>query len=338
LITAAKASALHPLHAVVASTHSVSIYDRRYTRQPLLAWALQSPDDPPVRIESAVVGGRGMLFAATKEAGISVFEYSQPAADGPFVSGLQTTLDLPRASVSAMQDALAIDPTAETASVRTALEGLAVCTGMHGDTMCLTLDALGGVAGVQLGPLAEGVPELGHSEDAADAHCGRREQAWSLVRRCGVPFERVDLRSVYRYLVEGPQESAKGSTAQSVFYGRRRPRAKASKWHPSLAGAANSLSANASAYSAALLATAKLATGEQLLQTELPSWSSAGKDIYRQALAQDASAANDAMAFADLLHKQAALAPGDLSAEAQDGALLDPDQEAHKSVRAALEQ
>ncbi|KAJ2887941.1 hypothetical protein FB639_000980 [Coemansia asiatica] len=337
VITAAKASETHPLHAIAATTHYIRIYDRRYARQPLLAWEVPDPDDPPVRIESTDIGGRDIVFSATKSAQVSVFEYLQPMTDAPFVSGMQTVLDPPPTSLLAMQDALAIDPTIETMPVRTRLEGLALYTGTQGDTACLTLDVLGGIAAVQLGPSADGILELGYSEDSVDVHRSRREYAWSLVRQCGLPFERADLRSVYRYLVEGPQTSSGDSAIRSFMAERKRAKPDALKWHPSLAKVAGSLSADASAYTAALLAATKMATKEQTLRIELPSWSSAGKDIYREALAQDASAAKDMAEFEDLLHKKAASSTGNLAMETED-LPLDPEQDLYRSIRAALKQ
>ncbi|KAJ2592725.1 TATA box-binding protein-associated factor RNA polymerase I subunit C [Coemansia sp. RSA 1722] len=337
IVTAARASESHPMHAIVASTHSIRIYDRRYTRQPLLAWALSSPtNDPPVRIESTVVGERSVLVAATASAEISVFEYSQHTADAPFVSNMQTALSLPPTSLFAMQDALAVDPATKTAPVRTKIEGLAVYTGMDGHTVCLTLDALGGIAAVQLGSPVESTLKLEHSHDSAEEHCSRREYAWSLIRQCGVPFERVDMCPVYCYLADGPQASEKSGGSQSSSAKTNLDSSQALGLISPLAGVANPLPEDASAHAAALLVAADLVTTKPSLRTELPSWTPVGKSTYRKAFAQDTPVASSTKEFVDQLRENVMPSAGNSQIEAPT-LFLDSRQESHKTVRAALE-
>ncbi|KAJ1933088.1 hypothetical protein GGF37_006839, partial [Kickxella alabastrina] len=67
VLTAAAPSALHAMHAVVASTHALRLYDRRYARQPLLAWAVDA-QAAPAFVATAAVAGRGVIVVATRAA------------------------------------------------------------------------------------------------------------------------------------------------------------------------------------------------------------------------------------------------------------------------------
>ncbi|KAJ2356721.1 hypothetical protein H4S01_006643, partial [Coemansia sp. RSA 2610] len=118
--TAICPSALHPLHAVAASTHAIRVFDQRYPKQPIIAWEHGwVPFDPPVYLESTRLsdytqGSAAGIFAATeRSARVYSYIYGQGANDQPYTSLSQHLL---RPTTSAanvfetIQVPLAIDP------------------------------------------------------------------------------------------------------------------------------------------------------------------------------------------------------------------------------------
>ncbi|KAJ1896064.1 hypothetical protein LPJ66_004216 [Kickxella alabastrina] len=230
-LTAAAPSALHAMHAVVASTHALRLYDRRYARQPLLAWAVDA-QAAPAFVATAAVAGRGVIVVATRAASVSVFDYAQPAPDAPLAAGAQTALRLPPQSARAMQDACAIDPSAP-AAPRVPLAGIALSAAGDGPALCLALDALGGLAEMRLGPGAS--PAVPASAESPRAHCRRREEAWERLRMSGAPVERLDLRPAYNELHRAAASAAASASASAPFGEGAAPEDQCGKLAESLA-------------------------------------------------------------------------------------------------------
>ncbi|KAJ2704201.1 TATA box-binding protein-associated factor RNA polymerase I subunit C, partial [Coemansia spiralis] len=120
VFTAVCPSALHPLHAVAASSHAIRVFDQRYLRQPVMAWALGStPADPPIYLQSELLPGSAAghaacIFAATeKSSRVYGYVYGQGGSDQPYTS-LDQFMLRPGSHTSpgheAIQDALAVDP------------------------------------------------------------------------------------------------------------------------------------------------------------------------------------------------------------------------------------
>ncbi|KAJ2622759.1 TATA box-binding protein-associated factor RNA polymerase I subunit C [Coemansia sp. RSA 1358] len=180
--TALSLSALHPMHAVVASTHALRVFDQRYPGKPVIAWSNQHMQtDPPVYLQSFLLpsfehGQAAAILAASKEsARIFSFVYGQRARDGPYISveqGMLKSATTASTIRETIQDLLAIDAQEEKdmTSAHTfirdyttaPLVGMAISLGAQttacakddletkpqlSDTMCIALDELGMVVG-----------------------------------------------------------------------------------------------------------------------------------------------------------------------------------------------
>ncbi|PIA16294.1 hypothetical protein COEREDRAFT_8428 [Coemansia reversa NRRL 1564] len=118
--TAISTSALHPLHAVAASTHAIRVFDQRYLKQPVVAWEHGFPKaDSPTFLQTTLLpnytqGRAACIFAASEESSrICGFVYGQGANDEPYTSLDQLALrSTTAASMTCehIQDTLAIDP------------------------------------------------------------------------------------------------------------------------------------------------------------------------------------------------------------------------------------
>ncbi|KAJ1734261.1 TATA box-binding protein-associated factor RNA polymerase I subunit C [Coemansia biformis] len=179
--TAICPSALHPLHAVAASTHAIRVFDQRYPKQPVMAWEHGStPADPPIYLQSSRLpnyadGHAACILAATeKSSRIYCYVYGQGGSDQPYTSLDQSVLR-PAAHASTVyetiQDALAIDPQrsedmtsaythiAEYPTARLAGFSLSFMAPVDGtdagvagtrapaDSVCVSVDELGAVVG-----------------------------------------------------------------------------------------------------------------------------------------------------------------------------------------------
>lgn len=99
LITAISPSALHPLHAVVASTQFIRVFDQRYLAQPVMAWkhGLDS-SDPPLYLQSHTIPGyrngkAAAIWSASRASSqIDSFVYGQLGEGMPYVSLDQSML------------------------------------------------------------------------------------------------------------------------------------------------------------------------------------------------------------------------------------------------------
>ncbi|KAJ2613116.1 hypothetical protein H4S08_002373 [Coemansia sp. RSA 1365] len=179
--TAISTSALHPLHAVAASTHAIRVFDQRYLKQPVVAWEHGFPQsDSPTFLQTTLLpnyaqGRAACIFAASEESSrICGYVYGQGASDEPYTSldqlALRSTTPASMACEN-IQDMLAIDPygnqdtvlghthitdypTARLAGVlfRFLPSGTAETTdpgSVHGamDAVCVCVDELGAVTG-----------------------------------------------------------------------------------------------------------------------------------------------------------------------------------------------
>ncbi|KAJ2559461.1 hypothetical protein EV175_000325 [Coemansia sp. RSA 1933] len=183
-ITAALPSALHPMHAVVASTHALRVFDQRYPEKPVVVWSLpHMQNDPPVYLHSTPLssyedGKAAMIFATSKESSQTFsFVYGQHEPGSPYVSLEQGMLKSATAVSTireTIQDSLAIDPQenkdivsafAFSSDYPTApLIGFAVCPAAHAKPQaeakgskpvyagmaCISVDELGKVVGHRL--------------------------------------------------------------------------------------------------------------------------------------------------------------------------------------------
>ncbi|KAI9479276.1 hypothetical protein LPJ78_002656 [Coemansia sp. RSA 989] len=120
VFTAICPSALHPQHAIAASTQAIRVFDQRYLKQPILAWEHKClPVDPPMFLQSELLpnysrGRAASIFAATeKSARVHVFTYGQDSTDQPYTS-LDQQMIRPSSSIGnsykVIQEALAVDP------------------------------------------------------------------------------------------------------------------------------------------------------------------------------------------------------------------------------------
>ncbi|KAJ2196055.1 hypothetical protein IW141_004099 [Coemansia sp. RSA 355] len=120
VFTAICPSALHPLHAIAASTHAIRVFDQRYLKQPILAWEhAHLPFDPPIFLQSTQLldsdrGRRAGIFAATENSSrIYGYVYGQNSSDQPYTS-LDQFMLRPMSSTAnvfdTIQNPLAIDP------------------------------------------------------------------------------------------------------------------------------------------------------------------------------------------------------------------------------------
>ncbi|KAJ2807475.1 TATA box-binding protein-associated factor RNA polymerase I subunit C [Coemansia guatemalensis] len=117
--TAISTSALHPLHAVAASTHAIRVFDQRYLKQPVVAWEHGfSKSDPPTFLQTTLLpnyaeGRAACIFAAAEESSrVYGYIYGQTASDQPYTSLDQVALTSTTAASMAcedIQDTLAID-------------------------------------------------------------------------------------------------------------------------------------------------------------------------------------------------------------------------------------
>ncbi|KAJ2772451.1 hypothetical protein IWQ57_001760, partial [Coemansia nantahalensis] len=177
VFTAICPSALHPLHAVAASSHAIRVFDQRYLRQPVMAWAHGcTPADPPIYLQSEMLPGfagghAACIFAATERSSrVYGFVYGQGGSDQPY-SSLDQFMLRPGTHASssheAVQDVLAIDPqssedmtsaythvaeypTARLAGFSFHLLDIPVDTagtGVAVDAVCVCVDELGAVVG-----------------------------------------------------------------------------------------------------------------------------------------------------------------------------------------------
>ncbi|KAJ1799332.1 hypothetical protein LPJ59_001903 [Coemansia sp. RSA 2399] len=117
--TAAQPSALHPMQAIVASTHLLRVFDQRYPGKPVIAWSMPHMQSaPPVYLHSTLLsnyedGKAAAIFATAKASSQTYsFVYGQRDHDSPYISLEQgmlksaTSLSTVRESI---QDPLAID-------------------------------------------------------------------------------------------------------------------------------------------------------------------------------------------------------------------------------------
>ncbi|KAJ2787209.1 hypothetical protein GGI15_000929 [Coemansia interrupta] len=290
VLTAAAISALHPLHAIAASTHTLRVFDCRYTRQPLLAWALTNKSDPLVRLDSVMVGDHCVVAAAARSARVSVFDYSQTAVDSPFVSHAQSMPRLSSGSVHAMMDALAVDSSTDTADVRIMLDGLVLHAQDDTELLCLTHNILGGISAVPL-RCSKNSASLNMLQESPDKRSRRCEEAWGHLRSSGIPFERVDLRKVYQYLVCGASGSGTVDSKPTST-----PGDMARVGQPAIRNFAAKLTDGMSAHAAAAaLATSMLGPARQRLDTELPSWTPAGQHIRDELIRRQISTTDNAV-------------------------------------------
>ncbi|KAJ1663836.1 TATA box-binding protein-associated factor RNA polymerase I subunit C [Coemansia sp. RSA 1813] len=119
-LTAVLPSELHPMHAVVASTHALRIFDQRYPGKPILTWSVpQVQSDPPVYLHSALLpnyedGKAAAIFATARGSSQTYsFVYGQRDQDSPYVSLEQGMLKSAASTATireTIQDSLAIDP------------------------------------------------------------------------------------------------------------------------------------------------------------------------------------------------------------------------------------
>ncbi|KAJ1864145.1 hypothetical protein LPJ73_000340 [Coemansia sp. RSA 2703] len=298
VLTAAAISALHPMHAIVASTHMLRVFDRRYPRQPLLAWALTNITDPLVRLDSAMAGDHCVVAAATKSARVSIFEYSQPGADSPFVSHAQSMPRQPSGSVHSMMDALSVDLSANAADVRILLDGLTLHVQENSEVLCITHNTLGGISAVPL-RCSKSSATLNVSPDPQDMRSYRREEAWGHLRSQGVPFERIDLRKVYQYLVCGALRSEPVISEPTST-----PTAVLSDKVPAVQDVAASLTDGISAHAAAVLVASTLGPFKQRLDTELPSWTAAGQHVRDELVLRPLSSTDNAVQLIESLRNK----------------------------------
>ncbi|KAJ2746755.1 hypothetical protein GGI20_001085 [Coemansia sp. BCRC 34301] len=190
LFTAACPSALHPMHAIAASTHYIRVFDQRYLAQPVVAWRHNlSTYDPPIYLQTCKIphyeGGQAaaILAASAQSSHVASYVYGQRASDHPFVSIEQGMLTSSTKSVrigEAIQDMLAIDPkespdmtlcfTYISRHFTSPLSGLSLCLLPRGhnaspsdsagedsrvapastDAVCMTVDESGAVVGRRL--------------------------------------------------------------------------------------------------------------------------------------------------------------------------------------------
>ncbi|KAJ2078728.1 hypothetical protein H4R24_004281 [Coemansia sp. RSA 988] len=117
--TAVSTSALHPLHAVAASSHAIRVFDQRYLKQPVVAWEHGFPrSDPPIFLQTTLLpnytkGRAACIFAATEESSrVFGYVYGQTTNDQPYTSlnqmALRPITDVSMACEN-IQDTLAID-------------------------------------------------------------------------------------------------------------------------------------------------------------------------------------------------------------------------------------
>ncbi|KAI8325567.1 hypothetical protein GQ54DRAFT_204385 [Martensiomyces pterosporus] len=120
MFTAICPSAMHPMHAVAASTHAIRVFDQRYLKQPVVAWRHNNPlTDPPIHLQSSdlpqySMGRAAAIVAASEESSqIATFVYGQHSSDGPYISIEQSMLSTSTGTLSiqeTVQEGLAIDP------------------------------------------------------------------------------------------------------------------------------------------------------------------------------------------------------------------------------------
>ncbi|KAJ2725743.1 hypothetical protein GGI07_001111 [Coemansia sp. Benny D115] len=292
-ITAAVSCTHHPMHVAAASSRALRIVDRRFARQPILAWTVEA-DTSPAHLVSGVKDGRGILLLATRGARVGVFECEAPHIDAPYVSCGQTILAMPPSPVHARQDALAIESLTDSPILDMALEGLALHMRADGSSLCVATDELGRVAALPIHPPAEGrdaLPLVPTRRSSSQAHNARREATWSQIRHCGAPYERIDLHEVYAYLVGHP-----GSQAPETDPAPKSPSASASAPASASASASalvpssrpisasDTIPEGSSAYVLSQHAIARLAPQPKSLHNALPSWTPAGTRIRNAAL------------------------------------------------------
>ncbi|KAJ2909584.1 hypothetical protein GGI21_001737 [Coemansia aciculifera] len=119
LFTAACSSALHPMHAIAASTHYIRVFDQRYLAHPVVAWRHNlSTHDPPIYLQTCEIpqyedGQAAVILAASEQSSlVASYVYGQHAGDQPYVSIEQGMLKASTKSARigvAIQDLLAVD-------------------------------------------------------------------------------------------------------------------------------------------------------------------------------------------------------------------------------------
>ncbi|KAJ2584236.1 hypothetical protein GGH95_000519 [Coemansia sp. RSA 1836] len=119
LFTAACPSALHPMHAIAASTHYIRVFDQRYLAQPVVAWRHNlSTYDPPIYLQTCEIPqcesgqAAAILAASAQSSRVASYVYGQHGSDQPYASIEQTMLKSSTKSARIsedIQDLLALD-------------------------------------------------------------------------------------------------------------------------------------------------------------------------------------------------------------------------------------
>ncbi|KAJ2523914.1 TATA box-binding protein-associated factor RNA polymerase I subunit C [Coemansia sp. RSA 2049] len=185
-ITTVLPSALHPMHAIVASTHALRVFDQRYPGKPVIAWSMaHMQNDPPVYLHSELLSnyedGKAAIILATSKMSTQTlsFVYGKHSRDSPYVSLEQGMLKsvTPTSTIrETIQDPLAIDPQEHKNLVSAysfsgdyptaPLVGLAMCltfpekgrkvgggyyniNGVYAGMACISVDEVGKVVGRQ---------------------------------------------------------------------------------------------------------------------------------------------------------------------------------------------
>ncbi|KAJ2008841.1 TATA box-binding protein-associated factor RNA polymerase I subunit C [Coemansia thaxteri] len=119
LFTAVCPSALHPMHALAASTHYIRVFDQRYPTMPVVAWRHNlSTHDPPIFLQTSLIshyeaGRAAVVLAASEQSSlVASYVYGQHGSDQPYVSIEQAMLASSTGTSrvgETIQDMLAVD-------------------------------------------------------------------------------------------------------------------------------------------------------------------------------------------------------------------------------------
>ncbi|KAJ2662647.1 TATA box-binding protein-associated factor RNA polymerase I subunit C [Coemansia sp. RSA 1200] len=157
-ITTVLPSALNPMHAIVASTHALRVFDQRYPGKPVIAWSMaHMQDDPPVYLHSEQLSnyedGKAAIILTTSKMSTQTlsFVYGKHSRDSPYVSleqGMLKSVTSTSTIRETIQDPLAIDSQEHKTLVSAhSFSGDYPTAPLVGLTMCLTFLEKGRKAG-----------------------------------------------------------------------------------------------------------------------------------------------------------------------------------------------